>query len=474
MSDLINSNEIMSDLNEREQFNDCLVDNEQYCLFNGPTPQGDEIDINYNNSFINNNIFDHPNNNIDNFMDNENSAAPVPLRRREIDNLINNNNVFHDKDLNESYQNGAKNYVDNSENDDKYLNKAYFMNNDFSCFNPNFLDIERDMIFPDHDNNVDKENNIGKDIDESEIIVPFMGNAEKDYIGVERIAPFSLMNDISNNNMSKRQINLENSQSKKNIMDDPINNNLLNSSQNINTGYLSNSANSQVNQNQNSLNCSSQNQIISPNLEKSEKNLTSSDPDKCSHENISLTKGNKKKSTKNETTTNKNKKKCLRRFKPDSFRKKIKSRMHKKIRDIINKKLMKCGSKMFFDYLPQPFITNVNVMHNKAYLQLTMKTLFKMVFGNKKKDREKYKTNQKVLNYLDSNKDIRIKSGVDEFLNSTYEDIIFYYINGPLFEEDINKLYEEGESQDYIDKYKFIGEHWIEFYNNNGRISYQK
>ena len=148
--------------------------------------------------------------------------------------------------------------------------------------------------------------------------------------------------------------------------------------------------------------------------------------------------------------------------------------MHKKLRDIINKKLKSCGSKMLFDSLPQPFITNVNVIDNKAYLQLTMRTLFKMVFGNKTKDREKAKINQKVLDYLDSNDNIRINSGVDEFLDSTYEDIIKKYINGELFEEDINKLYEEREPQEYINKYKFIGKHWIEFYNNNGRISVHK
>ena len=459
MSDIINTNEIMSDLSERDPFIDCLVDNEQYFLFNGPTPQGDEIDININNSFMNNNnILDHLNNNIDNIMDNENSAAPVPLRRREIDNSL-NDNIFNGKDLNASYQDELKNNIDNSENEEKYLNKASFNNNDFSCFNPNFIDSNKDMIMIDHDNNMGKENN-----GDSERKIPFLGYSEKDYVGIEKNTPFPGMNDINNNSSSKRQI----SQSNNNIMEAPINNNLLNSSQNVNTACLSNSSSSQVNKNQNQ---NSQNQNITPNLEKNENNSTPSGSIKHSHEDFSLTKRN---NTKNETKTNKNKKKIIRRFKPDSIRKKIKSRMHKKLRDIINKKLKACGSKMLFDSLPQPFITNVNVIDNKAYLQLTMRTLFKMVFGNKTKDREKAKINQKVLNYLDSNENIRINSGVDEFLDSTYEDIIKKYINGELFEEDINILYKEREPQKYIDKYKFIGKHWIEFYNNNGRISVHK
>ena len=40
------------------------------------------------------------------------------------------------------------------------------------------------------------------------------------------------------------------------------------------------------------------------------------------------------------------------KFKPDSLCKKIKARMHKKLRDIINQKLKECGSKMIFWFIP--------------------------------------------------------------------------------------------------------------------------
>ena len=76
-----------------------------------------------------------------------------------------------------------------------------------------------------------------------------------------------------------------------------------------------------------------------------------------------------------------------------------------------------------------------------------------MVFGNKPKDREKVKTNLKVLEYLDSHYEIRHCSGVDQFLNSKYEDVITEYINGKYFDEDVNKLHEEGEYKEYINKY---------------------
>ena len=90
--------------------------------------------------------------------------------------------------------------------------------------------------------------------------------------------------------------------------------------------------------------------MITPNSEKNEKTSTPSDPVKSSQEDLSLTKENNHQN--GTTTKTKNKKKPLRKFKPDSLRKKIKARMHKKLRDIINKKLVECGSKMIFDYFP--------------------------------------------------------------------------------------------------------------------------
>ena len=446
----------INDINDRDQYNECLIDNEQ-----GPTPQGDELDNNFNinNSFFNNNNinsnYEHSNNNIDNLMDNEYSAAPIPLRRREVDISLNNNNVLienninNEKDLansddNNIFQNEIKNIVENFDNDKPLIH------NDFSCFNPNFLDNDKDKTFflileeNENINNINNSNN--------NIIADEENNNIN--INIERITPYPGMNE--NNNPQNI-----------NIMDAPVNNNLSysSSSQNTNAASLSGISNSD-----NSLIMSSQFQIFSNN--NIENNSNTFDPDKQKYnnkkENLMIT---KTKTKKNETLSDKNKKKkkYLRKFKPDSLRKKIKARLHKKLKEIINKNLKECGSKMFFDYFPQPFITNVNVMHNKAYLKLTMRTLFKMVFGNKTKDKEKVATNLKVLNYLDSNDKIRIKSGVDIFLNSTYEDIIQKYINGKLFDEDVRKLYMQGETKEYIDKYIFIGKHWVEFYKNDGK-----
>ena len=169
--------------------------------------------------------------------------------------------------------------------------------------------------------------------------------------------------------------------------------------------------------------------------------------------------------------------KTKKKYKLEGIRKKIKSRLHKKLKCYFNKKLTECGSKMLFDCFPQSFITDVSVIKNKAYLNLSMRKLLTMIFGTRAKDKEKINVNKKVLYYLDDNPEIRIKSGVDKliksgvdkFLNSLYRDIINEYMEGKLFEEDLNKLKKEGKPEEYIGKYKYLGEHLVEFFEN-GRI----
>lgn len=447
------------DKNDREQYN--LIDNEQYFLLNSQnTPSGDENDINninnsFSNNFRNNPSFDHSNNN-DIFMENEYSAAPAPLRRREHEeqeNLI-QNNIDVEKDILESnhiLQNDIKNNIDieyNFEDEEKNINQSPFSHNDFSCFNQNFLDSDKDIPNISNYSSIEEKNkNNINDINNDINITPYPG---------------------MNESISRKQSIIVENSINVNKMDAPINNLSNSSSQNTNAASLAMSRSGNIN-----------NLIISTfahphKIEENFQNINSTfNPEKKEIVNKEETTSTKNIKTK-VTDKAKQKKKNLRKFKPDSIRKKIKARLHKKLRDIINKRLKDCGSKMIFECFPQPFITNVNVIQNKAYLNLTMKTLFKMVFGNKSKDKEKVKINLRVLNYLDSNHKIRVQSGVDNFLNSTYEDILRNYLNGELFKDDVNKLDQEGETKEYIDKYNFIGKHWVEFYKNNGKIIYER
>ena len=170
--------------------------------------------------------------------------------------------------------------------------------------------------------------------------------------------------------------------------------------------------------------------------------------------------------TKEKKNNSNTKNTIYRKLKPDSLRKKIKSRFHKKLRQIINTQLKKAGSKYFFDTLPQCFITNINIGFNQPLLNITMRELFQKTFGFKAKDREKIDYNIKVLKYIEDNPDIKNNSKISEFLDSTYREIITKYLGGNYLLDDIERLKKEGEKNDYINRYTFIAYHWVEFYEN--------
>ena len=151
-----------------------------------------------------------------------------------------------------------------------------------------------------------------------------------------------------------------------------------------------------------------------------------------------------------------NQKGFVRKLKPDSIRKKIKSRFHKKIRQIINNKLKEAGSKFLFDLFPQAFITNINIEFNRPLLNITMRELFQKSFGYKAKDREKINYNDKVIQYLENNPNIINDDFISQYLHSTYEVIIKKYMGGNYLLENIKRLEKEGEDSDYFNRYTFI------------------
>ena len=183
---------------------------------------------------------------------------------------------------------------------------------------------------------------------------------------------------------------------------------------------------------------------------------------KSDKENKNLFFNSTKEKTNNISSNTKNV--IYRKLKPDSLRKKIKARFHKKLRRIINAKLKEAGSKYFFDSFPQSFITNINIGFNRPLLNITMRELFQRTFGFKAKDREKIDYNIKVLKYIEDNPSIKNSNKIMEFLDSTYKEIILKYMEGNYLLEDIERLKQEGEKEDYINRYTFIYLHWVEFY----------
>ena len=170
----------------------------------------------------------------------------------------------------------------------------------------------------------------------------------------------------------------------------------------------------------------------------------------------------------------KKKVKKKRKFKPDDIRKKIKSRFHKLIKNIINENLKKAGSQELFDFMPQSFIGNVSKKINSKALDLTYKEILTYDFNKDisseylsgKVDYAKYYRNQKVLKYLEDNPEIAKRAGFDIIQNMKYKDLLKIYFSSAQFEKSIYKLKTENECSEYIIEYIYRAKTYISFYSN--------
>ena len=165
----------------------------------------------------------------------------------------------------------------------------------------------------------------------------------------------------------------------------------------------------------------------------------------------------------------------IRKYKPDDIRKKIKSRFHKSIKNIINENLRRAGSKLFFSFLPQIFISTITRDKNNQVLNMTYREIIKKDFTsgidekkykNRKSDLSKYQNNLKVLEYLDKNPDISENSGFDLISNMKYSKLLDEYFKSEEFEKDILKLHEENEEEEYIKQYIIKAKNYVSFFSN--------
>ena len=163
-----------------------------------------------------------------------------------------------------------------------------------------------------------------------------------------------------------------------------------------------------------------------------------------------------------------------RKYKSDDIRKKIKSRFHKSIKNIINENLRQAGSKLFFSFLPQIFICTIARDKNSKFLNLTYREIIEKDFlsetdGNKLKNRKsdiiKYNNNLKVLEYLDKNPEISKNSGFDIISNMKYSKLLDEYFKSEEFERSILKLQEENEDKEYIREYIKKAKNYVNFFS---------
>ena len=167
-----------------------------------------------------------------------------------------------------------------------------------------------------------------------------------------------------------------------------------------------------------------------------------------------------------------------RKYKSDDMRKKIKSRFHKTLKNIINENLKKAGSQKLFDFLPQCFIGNVSKRTNNYCLDLTYKELLltdfvseytKDSYPNKNVDYKKYLKNKDVMKYLENNPEICRKSGFDIIMNKKYKELLNIYFSSAEFEDSIIRLKKENETKEYVLDYVIKAKRYVQFYSNVGK-----
>ena len=165
----------------------------------------------------------------------------------------------------------------------------------------------------------------------------------------------------------------------------------------------------------------------------------------------------------------KKRKKKKRKCKPDDIRKKIKSRFHKTLKNIINTKLKKAGSNKLFNFLPQSFIKNITIKLNSETLSLTYEKLLEKDYSSEiypKADRNKYSENMGVLKYLKENPEISEMSDFNKIKNMKYMDILSAYFSSREFEQTIIELYHKKETNDYIKEYVNKAISYVNFFYN--------
>ena len=157
-----------------------------------------------------------------------------------------------------------------------------------------------------------------------------------------------------------------------------------------------------------------------------------------------------------------NKEKRRRRDNSDNIRKKIKGGFFNgALIKRLNFILKQNRSKLYFVKFHQKFISNITRKSNKKFLNMTLLEIFekKEVYSSNDLN---YKHNLKVV----QTKEIKENEELKEILNKKYCELFEEYINSKEFNiDEINRL-EEKFDDSYIESYKNLARHFIEFFAN--------
>ena len=157
-----------------------------------------------------------------------------------------------------------------------------------------------------------------------------------------------------------------------------------------------------------------------------------------------------------------NKEKRRRRDNSDNIRKKIKGGFFNgALIKRLNFILKQNRSKLYFVKFHQKFISNITRKSNKKLLNMTLHEIFEKKELYSSNDLN-FKHNLKVV----QTKEIKENEELKEILNKKYCELFEEYINSKEFNiDEINRL-EEKFDDSYIESYKNLARHFIEFFAN--------
>ena len=153
----------------------------------------------------------------------------------------------------------------------------------------------------------------------------------------------------------------------------------------------------------------------------------------------------------------------------DNITKKIKTRFLKTLKNKINEKLKIAGSKKYFKYLPQAFISDLSKVKNNSILNMTYKEILTNNFIKWRKSDlngiNNYLYNKSVLDYLENNKDT-FKNLNFNIFNMTYSQLYKEYLESKEFEMEIANL-TKIETLKYIKNYIVKANNFFKFFSKN-------
>ena len=147
----------------------------------------------------------------------------------------------------------------------------------------------------------------------------------------------------------------------------------------------------------------------------------------------------------------------------DNIRRKIKRGFFNSMTDNLNKVLNIIGSKFYFMKFSRSFSSDVVRKNNKDLLYITLENIFEKKELFKENELDNYYHNFKVV----KSEEIQGNEELKKIIGKTYFELFNEYINSKEFKiDEIRRLRENNMEESYIQKYIFLAQHLLEFFQN--------